>query len=371
MTTRLGYVPALDGLRGIAIAIVVAYHAFGYPFGGWLGVDLFFVLSGFLITTLLLEERAATGTIRWRAFYARRARRLLPALAALLLGYLALCALRGVDGLPIVARWGFYTANGYEAFWPGAATHIVGLNHLWSLAQEEQFYLVWPAALLVGMRARNPVRLLMLLACALIVYRGVLAGAGASDARIYFAPDTNIDALVLGAALAFQHRIAPLHVSRRLLAVAGGVAVLIVAVIPSLAITESSMLPFFELSVVLVAAAAVSGTLRLPRPLVWLGGISYSLYLWHFVVLWAFDWHYRLLAVAVSVAAAWASTAWIEKPFRRPRRSLQVLKLDNARACMHTEPQMTRSGYSVAAAQISVPATLGLILLTVILILPL
>jgi peptidoglycan/LPS O-acetylase OafA/YrhL len=102
-------VPALDGLRGIAIAIVVAYHAFGYPLGGWLGVDLFFVLSGFLITTLLLEERAATGTIRWGAFYARRARRLFPALAAVLLGYLALSALRGVDGLPVVARAGAST----------------------------------------------------------------------------------------------------------------------------------------------------------------------------------------------------------------------------------------------------------------------
>jgi peptidoglycan/LPS O-acetylase OafA/YrhL len=319
VTARLGYVPALDGLRGIAIAVVVAYHAFGYPFGGWLGVDLFFVLSGFLITTLLLEERAETGAIRWRAFYARRARRLLPALAALLLGYLALSALRGVNGLPIVARWGFYTANGYEAFWPGAATHVVGLNHLWSLAQEEQFYLVWPAALVVVMRARNPVRLLMLLACALIAYRGVLVAAGASNDRVYFAPDTNLDGLVLGAALAFQRRVGPLQASRGPLAVAAAIAVLIVGLIPSLAITESAMLPFFELSVVLVVAAAVSGTLQLPRPLVWLGGISYSLYLWHFVVLWAFNWHYPLLAVAVSVAAAWASTAWIEKPFRRAR----------------------------------------------------
>jgi peptidoglycan/LPS O-acetylase OafA/YrhL len=323
-TPRLGYVPALDGLRGIAIAIVVAYHAFGYPFGGWLGVDLFFVLSGFLITTLLLEERAATGTIRWSAFYARRARRLFPALAALLLGYLALSALRGVDGLPIVARWGLYTANGYAAFWPDAATHLVGLNHLWSLAQEEQFYLVWPAALLVVLRARNPVRLLVLLACALMLYRGVLVAAGASDHRISFAPDTNLDGLVLGAALAFQRRVGPLQASRGPLAVAAGIAVLIAALIPSVAITASSMLPFFELSVVLVVAAAVSGTLRLPRPLIWLGGISYSLYLWHYVVLWAFDGHHPLLAVAVSVAAAAASTAWIEKPFRRARRAAAI-----------------------------------------------
>src|SRR3954452_21970265 len=82
--SKLGHVPALDGLRGIAIAIVVGYHAFGFPLGGWLGVDLFFVLSGFLITTFLLAEHAAPGTVRLRAFYVRRAPGLHPALSVLL-----------------------------------------------------------------------------------------------------------------------------------------------------------------------------------------------------------------------------------------------------------------------------------------------
>src|SRR5436305_8467288 len=200
--SKLGHVPALDGLRGIAIAIVVGYHAFGFPLGGWLGVDLFFVLSGFLITTLLLEEQAATGTVRLRAFYARRARRLLPALAVLLAAYVAISAVRGVDGLAVVARWGFYTGNVYEAFVPGASLHLVGLNHLWSLAQEEQFYLLWPAALLLALKARRPAVVLGTIALALMIYRLALADGGASDARIYFAPDTNVDGLLLGAAFA-------------------------------------------------------------------------------------------------------------------------------------------------------------------------
>jgi peptidoglycan/LPS O-acetylase OafA/YrhL len=85
---RLGYRPALDGLRGIAIALVIGIHAFGWPADGQLGVDLFFVLSGFLITTLLLEERAAHGRVSFRGFYERRARRLLPALAAMLAVFL-------------------------------------------------------------------------------------------------------------------------------------------------------------------------------------------------------------------------------------------------------------------------------------------
>jgi peptidoglycan/LPS O-acetylase OafA/YrhL len=318
---RLGYVPALDGLRGIAIAIVVAYHASGWPKGGWLGVDLFFVLSGFLITTLLLDEHAATGTIRLRAFYARRARRLLPALGVLLLTYLAISAAHGVDALGLVARWGLYTGNVYEAFWPGAAQHLVGLNHLWSLAQEEQFYLAWPVALLAVRRTRNPALVLGLLVLALVAYRDILVLRGASDARIYFAPDTHLDGLLLGAALAFHRRRRAFDVSRLHLVAAAWTAFLIVALIPALGITEVAFLPVFEGAMVVLVAAAVTGALPVPRPLIWLGGISYSLYLWHFVVLWAFHWQHQLLAVALSVVAAYASTVWIERPFRSKREA--------------------------------------------------
>src|SRR2546425_3253073 len=93
--TRLGHLQALDGLRGVAILLVFSYHCFGWPQGGHLGVDLFFVLSGFLITTLLLEERDAAGRIDLHFFYGRRARRLLPALALLLTAYIAIDAAKG------------------------------------------------------------------------------------------------------------------------------------------------------------------------------------------------------------------------------------------------------------------------------------
>lgn len=308
---KLGYVPGLDGLRGVAITAVVSYHAFGYPRGGWIGVQLFFVLSGFLITTLLLEEHAATGTIRLGRFYVRRARRLLPALVLLLAGFLALGGSPGQ-----VARWGFYGGNVYEAFWPAASVHLDGLNHLWSLAQEEQFYLAWPALLLAVRRTRHAAETLLALAVALMAYRIVLAHLGASNARIYFAPDTNLDALLLGAALAF-HR--PIAVSRRLLVVATTILAFVLATTASVAMTDAYGMPFIELSALILVAAIVTGSLRLPRPLVWLGGISYSLYLWHDVVLWKMHWHHPILGVAISIAAAYASTTWIEQPLRRRR----------------------------------------------------
>jgi peptidoglycan/LPS O-acetylase OafA/YrhL len=314
-TNTLGYVPSLDGLRGIAIASVVAYHAFGWPRGGWIGVQLFFVLSGFLITTLLLEERAATGGVRLRAFYARRARRLLPALAALLAGYLVIAAARGSNGLGDAARWGLYAGNVYAAFWPGAAAHLDGLNHLWSLAQEEQFYLVWPAALLLVARTRHAAAFLVGLAVALMLYRLALVQGGASDARISFAPDLNVEGLVLGAALAFR----PAGVSRRLVAAAAAAVLPIYVLFPNRGVLDVYTLPLVELASVAFVAAAVCGTLTLPRPLIRLGRISYSLYLWHFVVLWAFGWQRPVLAVALSVAAAAVSTRWIEQPLRRSR----------------------------------------------------
>jgi len=319
MVRPLGHLPALDGLRGIAIAIVVAYHLWGWPRGGWLGVDLFFVLSGFLITTLLLEEHAQTGKIRLSAFYLRRARRLLPALAVLLFAYLLFNALRGTDALGLVARWGLYTANIYEAYWPAHASHLVGLNHLWSLAEEEQFYLVWPLALLGAARMRNPARFLALVAGALILYRAGLVLDGAVSSRLYFAPDTHSDGLVLGSALAFAWRSKELVVPKWLVAVAAVSCVPIVVFENPSATTQLLMLPIFEVASLILVAAAVVGTIRLPRPLVWLGGISYSLYLWHNFILWTFNRHHQILVLAISLVAAYASTRWIERPFRRKR----------------------------------------------------
>ncbi|HJU37756.1 MAG TPA: acyltransferase [Gaiellaceae bacterium] len=145
---RLGYVPALDGIRGLAILLVVAYHFLGLP-GGFYGVDLFFVLSGFLITTLLLEERAATGRVSLRAFYLRRARRLLPALGAVLAFTCLLAALAFATGehgsgrrlAEGVAVCLFYSANVFRML--GHALPL-NLTPMWSLAEEEQLGAVLP-----------------------------------------------------------------------------------------------------------------------------------------------------------------------------------------------------------------------------------
>ncbi len=160
---RLGYVPALDGVRAVAVLLVVACHALSMP-GGFLGVEIFFVLSGFLITTLLLEERQAQGRLGLRSFYIRRVWRLYPALAALLAAWLVLSAL-GLTPLPPAGEAvgvlvsGTYLANAANAwFFPLP----IGLQHLWSLALEEQFYLLWPPLLAlvlykrIGWRARIP-----------------------------------------------------------------------------------------------------------------------------------------------------------------------------------------------------------------------
>jgi peptidoglycan/LPS O-acetylase OafA/YrhL len=312
---RLGLVPALDGLRGIAILLVLACHFTDEPLGGAYGVDLFFVLSGFLITTLLLEERTAAGRIGLGGFYVRRARRLLPALAAMLCCYLVYNAILGRNALGTVADYGLYFGNVYFV-----VTHqpdTTGLGHLWSLAEEEQFYLLWPVLLLVLVRARRPLYWVTALAVALIAYRFALILGGASMHRLYRAPDTHSEGLVLGAALAFL---------RQRGFVAGewagklGLALTIPAVVAG---AWDIGLPVFELGALLLVAAAVSETSLAKalsvRPLVWIGALSYSLYLWHFPVLWAFHDHNRLLALGVTFLLAWLSYRYIELPFRRRR----------------------------------------------------
>lgn len=323
---RLGYIRALDGIRGVAIAVVVGTHYFGVPANGALGVDLFFVLSGFLITTLLLEERRRTGRISFARFYGRRARRLLPALVLVLGAFLAVDAIRHTDGLRVVALYGLYFGNAYQAFWHARSDPLTGLNHLWSLAEEEQFYVVWPLAMIVLTRVRSPFRWLVGLAACLALYRAVLVfGLHAPSARVYLGPDTRADGLVLGSALAFWRftgKSLPDRSRLPLLAVAVGGLLLLM----SPTITFAALwLPVFECAAVVVVLAAtgdnvVARALSV-RPLVWLGAISYSLYLWHPVVIWTLHRQHRALALGIAIAFSYASTRWIEQPLRRYRRS--------------------------------------------------
>ena len=230
------YWPELDGLRAIAVLLVIGYHVDGNVLpGGLFGVDVFFTLSGFLITTVLLEEYARRGRFDLRRFYFRRVLRLYPAMLFMLLGAVALGALIGgpygwhltITDVPLAMT---YTLN-----WVAGAAHGLSLvTHLWSLCVEEQFYLIWPLVMLVALR-RGP-RTALAVACTIAVVAAaltpVLYQLGGTD-RVYHGTDARAPELLVGAIAALLIFIRPPAPSvRRLLTVGavGAVGVVVVAV---------------------------------------------------------------------------------------------------------------------------------------------
>ena len=358
--------PALDGLRALAIAGVVAYHlGLGAAPGGYLGVDLFFVLSGFLITSLLLDEHRSSGRIGLGAFWARRARRLLPALLLLLVALAAaagagwlvvgtdLSTLRS-DGLATLA----YVANWHQLFagqsYFSQFTQPSPLQHTWSLAIEEQFYVVWPllvvALLWVGRRSgRRSVGAAALGGAALsALWMGWLAGHGASFDRLYYGTDTRAFELLVGAGLAaaLAGRAAPDRAAdsggtrrRRLalrhamgvVAVAGLFALWSTAAGPPRWLFEGGMVLAATVGAVIVAdvrdgRGPLARVLEV-RPLRYVGRISYGIYLWHWPVITEVTADrvgfggagLALLRVCTTLALAAVSFAAVEQPLRRWR----------------------------------------------------
>lgn len=301
------YLPELDGLRGIAITLVVLFHAGvpGFRTGAYLGVDLFFVLSGFLITTTILREREATGRLDLLAFYARRWLRLFPALLAVCLALTLAMAIQP-DRLQILrdqaAALG-YIANWTRAFELGTPRY---LGHTWSLAIEEQFYLAWPLVLLAALRwggVRAAFRAALGLAVLVMLWRLWSWHGGMPAIRIYNGTDTRLDGLFLGCALAlglaapggvrrtYPHRLPP-----ALSALAVAALAAMVALMPwHGGFSQAIGYGLASLCAATVVAALVTGgegPLRaaLRRPwLVGLGRLSYSLYIWHypiFLIVW-------------------------------------------------------------------------------------
>jgi peptidoglycan/LPS O-acetylase OafA/YrhL len=343
-----GYVPALDGLRAVAVLGVVAYH-FEYPWagGGFLGVDVFFVLSGFLITSLLLAEWRARGTVALAAFWARRVRRLLPALALLL----AALGLYGAAAIP-PEQLGRLRADGLWALAFGINWHLIAagrsyfdvfappspLRHLWSLAIEEQFYVAWPlGVVLVLWLSRRLAGVGALAACGLVASAVLMARwyAPADPSRVYFGTDTHAVGLLAGALLAVVTAARPGRPAGGPWAAAAGVAAL-AGVLAAFAlgsdraplVYRGGLVAFAALTAALIAALRGEtpvARLLATRPLVGIGRISYGVYLWHwplFVLLTeervgvggtALD----ALRLAATFAVAWASFVWLEDPVRR------------------------------------------------------
>lgn len=335
---RLGYQPALDGLRGVAVALVMIRHlgqSFGVG-GGTVGVGTFFALSGFLITTLLVEERRETGRVDLGRFWVRRACRLLPALAVVLVAVVAWFGL--------VEHQSYKGPAAFAALYAGNWAQIGGrpfgvLAHLWTLAVEEHFYLVWPLLFVVlsRLRLRTAAFATLGVAAASTLLRLGLFAAGASPERLQMGSDTRLDGLLLGCAAAF----ALAHWRPRVPLAAAGAATAVLATLVVVPPYSSFMLTAGYV-VLPVAALVVIGHVvgdhhegggpRSPltttlgrKPLAALGKISYGLYLWHLPVYVVVLPHLMELPLAVrsalvmtaSVAVASLSYVAVERPFLR------------------------------------------------------
>ncbi|MEN9710300.1 MAG: hypothetical protein RL441_292 [Actinomycetota bacterium] len=358
-----GRLTGLDGLRALAVSAVVVYHLGDNQLpGGFLGVDMFFVISGFLITTLLVSEVNRHGRINLRQFYLRRVRRLFPALLAMLLGTVIIVSTIAPDSAFAVSRDApaalVYVSNWWAIAQQQSYFEVIGrgnlLGHLWSLAIEEQFYLVWPAiVLLMILLLRSRLHQLRVwitvvgLSGAIVStwWMWTLADRSgypidADPSRVYFGTDTHAMSILTGVALAGVWH--PLGLPR-LIARWHNTLVSIVGV-AALGIwwrllndwneyTESLYRGGFLIASLVMAALIVSATARgswLGRaldwsPLRWIGERSYGIYLWHFPVFLVTRPGLDLAAeglaingvrVAAVVALAAASYRWIETPIR-------------------------------------------------------
>ena len=347
--TASRHIAALDGLRAVAVLAVMGYHAgLGFLAGGFLGVDVFFVLSGFLITTLLAAEHRRRGRIRLLPFYVRRTLRLLPALAvmcALLqawVWHLPFPVLAGPVGREIAATL-LYVANWAEI--AGLIRPLGFFGHAWSLAIEEQFYIAWP--LLLGLMLRNlsrraAVAAVVAAAAASALWRFVLWTGPEAAMRVFHGSDTRAEALLLGcaAALALEAGLLPQGPrARRLLSslALGSAAVLALAFVTAspdsgrLVHGGFTVVALASASVIVEATTAADGAVARvlsARPLVVTGRISYGLYLWHWPVFLLLSPVFTGLAplptlalrFAASFAAAAASWLLVERWFLRWKR---------------------------------------------------
>ncbi len=354
---RLAHLPALDGLRAVAVVLVIAYHLDpGRLPGGFLGVDLFFVISGFLITTLLLRERAATGRIGLGDFWVRRFRRLVPLLVVVVAATVAATRWWGVPeqwssvradalgALAYVANWRFVLAD--QSYFDS----LLGpspLLHTWSLGVEEQWYLLWPlamvglGALAISSRGRRAVLVALALGIVASATSMIVLFDASDPSRAYYGTDSRAQHLLVGAALAWALHLRPGLVdvaSRRGWRPVAPAALAALVVVAASTPADAAWLYRGGLLALSVVAAVVVWSVTVPversslrwlaaPPLVWLGRRSYGLYLWHWPVIVfvgapiGLEWTgtpLLLARVAAVLALTEAGHRLVEVPARRP-----------------------------------------------------
>ncbi len=333
---RLAYQPALDGLRSAAVVAVFFHHGlWGFARGGSIGVDVFFVLSGFLITTLLVRERAATGSIDLRGFWVRRARRLLPSLLAVSLA-VVLCYLIDVDA---TLRWatvvGVATALAYISSWVAAFGwwELGWMEHAWSLSVEEWFYAGFPLTVVLVVRRIGYSAIHVMTALATVYYLVAANLLHWSADRVYFAPDTRAYQLLVGCSLAVLLERHADTISTRVRTVAATAAALVlVAWLPLFKVYSPVYLHGGGLVVALATAVViwylmtVSGGLLTRvlawEPFVWIGRRSYTIYLVHYPLYGLIPVGRRsasILVAPITIAYSAVSYRYLESRFLRTR----------------------------------------------------
>jgi peptidoglycan/LPS O-acetylase OafA/YrhL len=382
-TGKQHYRPDIQGLRAVAVGLVVADHVVGWPAGGFIGVDVFFVISGFLITGLLVRERARSGRISFRGFYARRARRLLPAAlvalaATTVAAYVVFLGGRFRETVTDVVWAALFGANINFArqetdYFEGTAAPSL-VQHFWSLSVEEQFYLVWPALILLAFavaglgtrrrgahaaasrRSPTPVLWLLLGTVTAASFAWSLHATAGSPVTAYFSTFTRAWELGVGALVAIsmtQLQRLP-AAGRALLAWTG----LVVVAVSAFVIDEGTAFPGSAAALPVLGAALLlawgdapggpgARWLMSSAPAGFLGAISYSLYLWHWPVLLVAgalltpgSTVFHAVVVGLGLAFATVSYYCIEQPVLHTNWLLGHRPVDRARA----RPVFVRAG---------------------------
>jgi peptidoglycan/LPS O-acetylase OafA/YrhL len=353
-TRRWAYQPPLDGLRALAVAAVFAYHLdYAWATGGFLGVDTFFVLSGFLITSLLLNEYARDRTISLVSFWARRARRLLPALFVVLIAVAAYAAFLADSSTLDDLRSDMFATLFYGANWRFVSsgqsyfalfTDASPLRHAWSLAIEEQFYLVWPLIVFGCLRLAKGSRRVLAAVCIGGTILSALWMAWLYDSadlsRAYYGTDSHAQLLLVGALLAIVlSRWSPQRPGAVAASHAGGIFAIGFMFVSFALVDDNDAFMYrggylvFAIAVSLLIMSVIQPERTVLRaglslaPIVWVGRISYGIYLWHWpaIVILSPDRTgidgvpLDLLRIAVTLALATASFYLLELPVREGR----------------------------------------------------